>query len=152
MAGFDNMQGDELDGSCYAREGDAHMTRTFTILTLVAAAALAGCNDENHNLVSSGPDEGTPSNAIANTNIQLPPSIASSKAYRCADNKLVYVDWLSDNKSANIRTEQGGVPTLVTAAEPGKPMTGAAGYSLSGAPTGSVTIAVPGHNAQSCKS
>ena len=128
------------------------MTRTTTILTFVAAAALAGCGDENHNIVSSGPDEGTPSNAIANTNIQLPPSIAASKTYRCADNKVVYVDWLSDSKSANIRTESGGVPTLVAAAEPGKPMTGPAGYSLSGAPTASpVTIAVPGHKAQSCK-
>ena len=128
------------------------MTRTFTIFTLVAAAALAGCGDENHNIVTTGPDEGTPSNAIADSNVQLPPSIASSKAYRCADNKLVYVDWLSDNKSANIRTEKGGVPTMVTAAEPGKPMAGPAGYSLSGAPTaGSVTMAVPGHSAQSCK-
>ena len=128
------------------------MTRTTTILTLVAAAALAGCGDENHNIVSSGPDEGSPSNAIANADIQLPPSIAASKTYRCADNKLVYVDWLSDNKSANIRTEQGGVPTLVTAAEAGKPMTGAAGYAVSGsASAASAMIAVPGHNAQSCK-
>ena len=128
------------------------MTRTTTILTLVAAAALAGCGDENHNIVASGPDEGSPSNAMANANIQLPPSIAASKAYRCADNKLVYVDGLSDNKSANVRTEQGGAPTLVTAAEPGKAMTGPSGYSLSGAPTAaSVTIAVPGRNAQSCK-
>lgn len=128
------------------------MTRTTNILTLVAAAALAGCGNENHNIVAGGPDEGTPSNAVANANIQLPPSIATSKTYRCADDKLVSVDWLSDDKSANIRIEQGGVPTLVTAAEPGKPMTGPAGYSLSGAPTASsVTIAVPGHNAQSCK-
>lgn len=128
------------------------MTRTSIILTLVAAAALAGCGDENHNIVAGGPDEGSPTNAMANANIQLPPSIAASKAYRCADNKLVYVDWLSDNKSANVRTEQGGAPTLVTTAEPGKPMTGPAGYSLSGAPTAaSVTIAVPGRNAQSCK-
>jgi crotonobetainyl-CoA:carnitine CoA-transferase CaiB-like acyl-CoA transferase len=128
------------------------MTRTLNIVSLIAAAALAGCSNENHNLVSNGPDEGSSTNAMANANVQLPPSIAASKTYRCADNKLVYVDWLSDNKSANIRTEQGGMPTLVTAAEPGKPMTGAAGYSLSGAPTaGSATIAVPGHSAQSCK-
>ena len=128
------------------------MTRNLiTTLGLVAAAALAGCNNENHNIVASGPDEGAPVNA-ATTNIQLPPSIAASKTYRCADNKLVYVDWMSDNKSANVRTEQGGVPTQVTAAEPGKPMTGPAGYSVSGsASASSATIAVPGHGAQSCK-
>jgi len=128
------------------------MTRTPIFLTLVAAAALAGCGNENHNIVAPGPDEGTATNATANANIELPPSIASSKTYRCADNKLVYVDWLSDNKSANIRTEQGGIPTQVTAAEAGKPMAGPAGYSLSGSATAaSVTIAVPGHKSQSCK-
>jgi hypothetical protein len=128
------------------------MTRTLNIFGLAAAAALAGCNNENHNIVAGGPDEGTPTNEVANANIQLPPSIAASKTYRCADNKLVYVDWLSDNKSANVRTESGGPPTLVSAAEPGKPMAGPAGYSVSGsASASSVTIAVPGHGAQSCK-
>jgi hypothetical protein len=44
------------------------------------------------------------------------------------------------------------MPTQVAAAEPGKPMTGPAGYSLAGtASASSVTIAVPGHKAQSCK-
>lgn len=128
------------------------MTRTLNIISLIAAAALAGCSNENHNIVSSGPDEGTPVNAMANANIQLPPSIAASRIYRCADNKVVYVDWLSDSKSANVRTEQGGVPTQVTTAEPGKPMTGPAGYSVSGtASASSATIAVPGHGAQNCK-
>ena len=127
------------------------MTRTLNIIVLAAAAALAGCSNENHNIVGSGPDEGTPINE-ATANIQLPPSISASKTYRCADNKLVYVDWLSDNKSANVRTEKGGTPTQVTAIEPGKPMTGAAGYSVSGSASGpSATIAVPGHGPQSCK-
>ncbi len=151
MSQFDNMQGDWLDGSCYAREGAQTMTRNI-ILMLVATAALAGCGNENHNIVSGGPDDGTSGNALANATIQLPPSVAASKIYRCADNKVVYVDWLSDNKTANIRTEKGGIPTQVVAAEPGKPMTGPDGYSLSGASTAvSVTIAVPGHKAQSCK-
>jgi hypothetical protein len=128
------------------------MTRTLNIISLIAAAALAGCSNENHNLVSSGPDEGTPTNGAMNANVQLPPSVAASKIYRCADNQIVYVDWLSDNRTANIRIEQGGVSTQVAAPEPGKPMIGAAGYSLSGAPTAaSATIAVPGHKAQSCK-
>ena len=124
------------------------MTRTL-MFTLVAAAALAGCGDENHNIVAGGPDDGTPTN---NANVQLPPSVAASKIYRCADNNVVYVDWLSDNKTANIRTEKGGVPTQVVAPEPGQPMAGPEGYSLSGAATAhSVTLAVPGHKAQSCK-
>ena len=129
------------------------MTRTPFMLALVAAAALAGCNKEDHTIVAGGePQDDQGSNALANANVQLPPSIAASKIYRCADNKVVYVDWMSDNKSANIRTEKDGTPTSVTAPEAGKPMAGPAGYSLEGSASGgSARIAVPGHAAQSCK-
>jgi len=128
------------------------MTRTpLTSLTLAAAAALAGCNNSDHTMVAGG-DPADDTNVAANANVQLPPTIASSKIYRCEDNKVLYVDWLSDNKSANIRTDKAGAPTQVTAAEPGKPMTGPAGYSIEGSATsGSAKIAVPGHPAQSCK-
>jgi hypothetical protein len=127
------------------------MTRTPLILALGAAAALAGCNKDDHTIVGgSGPgDENT---SVANASLALPPSVVSTKIYRCADNKVVYVDWLSDNLSANIRTEQGGTPNHVAAAEAGKPMTSANGYSISGTPGGSsVKVATPAHGAQSCK-
>jgi hypothetical protein len=129
------------------------MTRIpLTIMTLVAAAALAGCNSEDHNIVVGGDPYDNQTNVAANANVELPPSIAASKTYRCADNKLVYVDWLSDNKSANIRTEENGNPTQVKAAEAGKPMTAPGGFELSGSPTAaSAKIAVPGHPSQSCK-
>ncbi len=126
------------------------MTRTTLLLTLVAVAALAGCKKENHTIVA-GSDSGD-ANVAANGPVALPPSVESSKVYRCADNKIVYVDWLSDNMSANIRTEQSGSPTQLTTTEAGKPMTAAGGYSLDGTPTGaSAKIEVPGHAAQSCK-
>jgi hypothetical protein len=116
---------------------------------LAAAAALAGCNKDNHTIVAGPPGDDV--NATANAPVALPPSIASSKTYRCEDNKIVYVDWLSDNKTANIRTEPSGTPTQVTAAEAGKPMAGPSGYSLEGTSSGkSVKIALPGHPAQSC--
>ena len=128
------------------------MTRTPLLIILAASAALAGCNSSDHTIVA-GPniDEGT--NTVAtNGPVALPPSVAASKVYRCADNVIVHVDWLSDNKSANIRTEQGGSPTPVTAPEAGKPMVAAGGYSLEGsASASSAKIAVPGHPAQSCK-
>jgi hypothetical protein len=126
------------------------MTRTPLFISLVAAAALAGCSKENQNAAAGMADEAT--NAAANVGVQLPPSITASKIYRCADNTVVYVDWLSDNKSANVRTDQAGTPTQVTAAEPGKPMTAAGGYEVSGTASSSpVRIAVPGHPTQSCK-
>jgi hypothetical protein len=127
------------------------MTRTL-LITLAAAAALAGCNKSNPTIVAGPNAADNDTTATANGPVELPPSISSSKIYRCADNKIVYVDWLSDNKTANIRTEQGGPPTQVTAAEAGKPLTSAGGYSLSGAPgASSVKIIVPGHGSQSCK-
>jgi hypothetical protein len=125
------------------------MTRMPLLITIAAAAALAGCNNTDHNIVA-GSEPGD--NVEANAPVALPPTISASKIYRCADNTVVYVDWLSDNKTANIRTDPNGTPTQVTAAEPGKPMAGPAGYTLEGTAAGtSIKAAVPGHAAQSCK-
>ena len=124
------------------------MTRT-SLLALVAAAALAGCN-EDHTIVAGPP--GDTEEPATNATVTLPPSISASKVYRCADNDVVYVDWLSDGKSANIRTEQNGPPTQLVTAEAGQPLTAAGGYSLSGSPdAASVRIAVPGQSEESCK-
>jgi hypothetical protein len=127
------------------------MTRTPLLLALAATAALAGCgNSEDHTIIA-GPDGDVANQAPAgNGPIALPPSIASSKIYRCKDNSVVYIDWLSDNKSANFRANQTDVPLTLTAPEAGKPMV-ADGYSLTGTPEGgSVTLARPGKGSQSC--
>ena len=126
------------------------MTRTPLLLALAATAALAGCNKENHTIVA-GPDTDEANNAPAtNGPVTLPPSIASSKIYRCKDNSVVYIDWLSDNKSVNFRKSQDAVPVQLTGPEPGKPMV-ADGYSLSGTPGGnSITLERPGKGSQSC--
>ena len=127
------------------------MTRTPLLLTLAAAAALAGCNKEDHTIIA-GPEGDIGNQApTANGPITLPPSILSSKIYRCKDNSVVYIDWLSDNKSANFRAKKTDTPVALSAAEPGKPMT-ADGYSLSGSPEGStITLERPGQGSQSCK-
>lgn len=126
------------------------MTRTPLALCLVTAAALAGCHPTtiNPNADNSADDTNAPA---VNAAVALPPSIVASKTYRCADNKVVYVDYLSDNKSANIRTDKDGTPTQVTTDDPTKPMTGPAGYSLTGSATAAkATIAIPGHPSQTC--
>ena len=105
------------------------MTRTPLLISLVAAAALAGCNKESHTIVAGG-EPARRHQCRRQANVQLPPAIVASKIYRCADNKIVYVDYLADNKTANVRTDKGGVPTQVTAAEAGKPMTAPGGYSV----------------------
>jgi hypothetical protein len=127
------------------------MTRTPLIMTLAAAAALAGCNKESHTIVA-GPDTGDNAMNVSKAPVQLPPSIVATKIYRCADNAIVTVDYLSDNKSANVHVGKTGATTQVVAPEAGKPMAAAGGYSVEGSPTGSsATIAVPGHSSQTCK-
>lgn len=124
------------------------MTRTPLIIMLAATAALAGCNKQSSTADSGSPDSGE-ANAAKNAPVQLPPSIIATKLYRCTDNSVVTVDYLSDNKSANVHVGEG--TTQVTASEAGKAMTAAGGYSVEGGPTSSsAKIAVPGHPAQSC--
>ena len=113
------------------------MTRFFTMMTLVAAAALAGCDNSDHTIVSdpNGPDP--MANAVANAgSVQLPPSIQASKAYRCKDNSLIYVDWLSDG-TARVKKTKQEVGTTVPAGD--KSLTG-------DAKAASIT-----YNGQSCK-
>ena len=125
------------------------MTRTPLALALTAAAALAGCNQEDHNIVAGGPAD--PMGNQVNADVVLPPAIMASKIYRCKDNSVVYIDWLSDKKSANLRTDRDAPPTQLVAPEEGKPMV-AEGFSLSGTGAGStVTLSRPGKGSQSCK-
>jgi|SRR5690242_3305294 len=89
------------------------MTRPLIIIALAAAAALAGCNNEDHNIVA-GPDLGD--EPMNNVGVVLPPSIQASKAYRCKDNSLVYIDWLSDG-SARVKNKREEVGTTVAAGD-----------------------------------
>ena len=126
------------------------MNRTLIISVLAGAAALAGCGGESHNITAGGPDDDTNTSA-ANANVELPPSIVATKIYRCKDNSVVYIDWLSDKKSANVRTDKNGPPTHVAAAVEGEAMV-AEGFSLTGTSQApSVNLTRPGKGAQSCK-
>ena len=109
------------------------MTRTLTIIALVASAALAGCNNEDHTIVGGPGSDEPPANADA-APVELPPAIAASKTYRCKDNSLAYVDWLSDG-TARIKKDRNDVGTIVTPGGEGSPLTGdpkAASVSLNG--------------------
>lgn len=92
------------------------MTRIITLIALAASATLAGCGNEDHNIVAGGepPEENAPA---SNAGVQLPPSIAASRIYRCANNQVVYVDWMSDG-SARVRKSRDEVGTPVAANAP----------------------------------
>jgi hypothetical protein len=116
------------------------------LLVVAASAALAACQKET---VVQGSNEPVASSEAPK--VVLPPSITATKTYRCKDNSLVHIDWLSDNLSANFRAEKESTPVRLTAATAGAPLT-AEGYSLSGdAKAASITITRPGKDTQSCK-
>lgn len=100
------------------------MTRTIPLIALAAALSLAGCNQEDHTIVAGGPDTRDPAAEAleANGPIALPPSITATKSYRCGDNSLLYVDWLSDG-SARVKASKTDAGTVVPAGE-GSPLTG----------------------------
>ena len=89
------------------------MTRTSLIIMLAATAALAGCK-ENHTIVAGGPDADNDASAEANGPVALPPSIAASKTYRCADNTIVDIDWMSDG-TAQVKKKGEGAATPIPA-------------------------------------
>lgn len=125
------------------------MKRFAPLATVALALALGACGKPEPEVIDTNPDP--MANTLANAApVELPPSVKESKIYRCKDNSVVYVDFLSDDKSANVRTEKGGTPVQVKAEEAGKTMTGD-GYSVSGMGK-TVQIAVKGGAAQSCNS
>ncbi|WOK35688.1 hypothetical protein [Sphingomonas sp. C3-2] len=127
------------------------MKTRFTLMFAAGSAllALSACNTEPETIVAGGPRDDMAEELANAAPVELPPSVKESKTYRCKDNSLVFVDFLSDDKSANIRLEKNGTPTQVKAPEAGQPMV-AEGYSLSGSGA-SVTLELPGKGSQACK-
>ena len=125
------------------------MNKTL-MLALFAAAALAGCNKtptSTNDMTASDVNVANEANIAAS----MPPAIVSSKIYRCKDNSVAYVDWLAGDLTADIRSEQAGTPTRLTAAAAGAALK-ADGYSLIGLPTAkTVTLTRPGKGEQACK-
>lgn len=85
------------------------MTRSTLIITLAAAAALAGCDKQSHTITA----DPTGDNIAANAPVALPPSITASKSYRCKDNRLIYIDWMSDG-TARVKDKREDIGTSVT--------------------------------------
>lgn len=112
MRRFDQWQSRGL--TCYAATSESRGTMKRTICTtILVAAALAGCEQET--ITANGPYD-PQANRTVNTDVSLPPAIAASKAYRCKDNSLVYVDWYSDG-TARVKAARNEVGTPATAEE-----------------------------------
>ena len=124
-------------------------------LSAFSALAVSACEPET----IDGNDRRDPMrDQLANAApVELPPSIAASKTYRCKDNSLVQIDWLAQNKGAYVHGA-GQEQTHLKPAEPveGQPastdLTAEGGFVLKGNATAStVTLTLPGKGAQACK-
>ncbi|MES2157295.1 MAG: hypothetical protein V4512_05795 [Pseudomonadota bacterium] len=125
------------------------MKHTLPLIAVASLAFLSACNKSDEPEVVGGPADPMASELANAAPVELPPSLKANKQYRCKDNSLFFVDFMSDDKTALLRTEKTGTPTALKAAEVGKPFTAEGGYEVSGAGD-TVTITVPGKSGQSC--
>ena len=101
----------------------------ITAATTAALAILAACNSEPEVVTINKFDP--MAEALKNAGeIEAPPMIQVTRAYRCRDNSLVYVDFYTNN-SATVRTSLTGLPVARLTAEGGTPPYRAEGYSVS---------------------
>ncbi|MFC4293110.1 hypothetical protein ACFOWX_11855 [Sphingorhabdus arenilitoris] len=144
------------------------MKKTLFLIAPVALLALAACNK------TETPAEGETETATAEpaAPIEMPPPITASDTYRCADNTILYVDFLGENVAADIRigdktasairvsqpkaevpaageaSSAPAAPEAEAAAGPLKSDDGEASLSGSGK---QINVKLPGKGAQTCK-
>ncbi len=122
-------------------------------LPLIAVAALglvSACNNKSDEPEVVGGPADPMADKLANAApVELPPSVKANKQYRCKDNSLIFVDYMSDDKTALLRTEKAGSPTTLVATEPGKPFTAEGGFEIDGSGK-DIKATVPGKAAQAC--
>ena len=120
------------------------------LIFAVALSMLSACNNNDEPEVVGGPADPMAQQLANAAPVELPPSVKVSRQYRCKDNSLIFVDFLSDDKTANLRTEKNGAPTKLVAPEAGKPFTAEGGYSVDGSGK-QITATLPGKSGLSCK-
>ena len=105
-----------------------HKTRFLLAAATAATAALTACNSEPEVLNERYDPQ---AEALKNAGpVAPPPMITANRAYRCSDNSLYFVSFLSDN-TANIRTTEDGIPEPLTSPDADGPYSGE-GYEVSG--------------------
>jgi hypothetical protein len=117
------------------------MKKNLLILAPVAMLALAACSKTETPAESETAKVETPAAPI-----ELPPSITSSATYRCADNTILYVDFLGENVAADIRVgDKTAAATRVAQAPAATPAAGepSAAGAAPAAPSADTTPAGP---------
>ena len=118
-----------------------------------ASLALTACKPEPE-VVPSNVD--TQAEALKTAPpVELPPAIKVAKTYRCKDNSLVYISFMTDDVTAAVRDKQEEPPVAtLKAPAPGQAFVGQGetgkGFSLSGSGD-TVSYTSPDSGTQSCK-
>jgi len=139
------------------------MTKNLILLAPLSLLALAACNSSETPATAENAAETA---ATPAADIELPPAITATGTYRCADNTILYVDFLGKNEAADIRVgEKSAIAVRVTApkaevpaadataaAEPAGPLTSADGESSLSGSGDQINVKLAGKGAQTCKS
>ncbi len=142
------------------------MTKNLILLAPLSLLALAACNSSETPATAENAAEMA---ATPSADIELPPAITATGTYRCADNTILYVDFLGKNEAADIRVgEKSAIAVRVTApkaevpaadaaagstaAEPAGPLTSADGESSLSGSGDQINVKLAGKGAQTCKS
>lgn len=125
------------------------MKQYLPLIAVASLALLSACNKNDEPEVVGGPADPMAQQLANAAPVELPPSVKANKQYRCKDNSLIFVDFMSDDKTALLRTEKTGTATSLKAAEAGQPFSAEGGFEVKGSGD-DVTITVPGKGAQAC--
>ena len=99
------------------------MKKTLLILAPLSMLALAACNKSETPTEGEVGAEGA---AVTAAPVEMPPAITATGTYRCADNTILFVDFLGANEAADIRVgDKAATAVRVSAAAPA-PVAGAA--------------------------
>jgi hypothetical protein len=123
-------------------------TRFLAAAAIAASLTVSACNSEPE-LVTVNKYDPMAEQLKKAGPVELPPSIAESRTYRCADNSLVYVDFFTNNTARLRAGSRDADPVMLNAGEGGTPPYTAEGHSVS-ANSDNTQITVPGRGSQSC--
>ena len=123
---------------------------TFAAALVAATLSLVACGQKEPEVVNTTYDPQAEKLKTAPP-VELPPAITASRTYRCKDNSLVYIDFMSNN-SALIRKSKGAEPptATLTAETAGGAYKSTDGYTVSGN-SEQITYSSPKTGSQSCK-
>lgn len=116
------------------------MKRRSKLLVVALALLSAGCKPTT---IIAGQQQEHP---MGGKPAMLPPAVKESHTYRCADNTVVYVDYLADDATANLRSGEQGPNVQLKGT---RVSFAGSGYTLMRAGE-AITLRRPGHDLQRC--